>query len=762
MFLPPKRLPILMSPLSAQHFTVDAPKMGPQPKPDVLMTTADAQGLAKQERLLISPHSPSANVSCVESQLAHLSNWVQKLQKLPEDPADYPNQRCLTDLYPQTEVSNNENKMSEWTSNDKIGSRNVTAFLTKSAANPEFSCETDLDGNTIPARHRGTEMINTNIDGSKELYASRVIAPGSPVTQPILACLQVTQNELIDVKNELRSLRNLHASAMLKQKEAISEVMRKIQATIICNEKLDMSPLQAARAELNTNLSVYRRGAEEIHLWLRDLDKTIEDLRITALSKRCRVSQTEAEVLKLQLSRVSLSLLNFKDYLPNINELFRTVADAELKVIQNNKNYLESESGRIEQALDRIRNLANILCTLKRLSSIQENSVDEHIPTIRTVREPTTEERNLLMKQIQSLAPDHQARLKGIQESEEMSSIRKRILKLDATRKLEELDTIPKIPYMLSLSSEHDSDTPKCTPFHWEENEATHIESDDVLLTSLRQVYRSASTGQRQKTTHSSELNPGDNRAERGTPDEHKPTKMSSRQNRHCVWDEHSPNERPFLLRNTTNNNDFAELSETTGAEPRIKELHILRTERANHLANAQNSTNVAPNILKRKPVTTLRESPVAHPEHGLQDNRPSIRRSHVVFSRTVLVSDGTETAQYCFSSETDEDGEEDRRGDPHPNRASVTLDDLALGRTRQPWTVGRVMNRSKQYKHEYKTQFTTDFTTNQGPLEDGIHSVTNRTSDKPQTTQQHHHKCQAVRHSVRKFDESTSIPFIS
>ncbi|VEL19991.1 unnamed protein product [Protopolystoma xenopodis] len=71
-------------------------------------------------------------------------------------------------------------------------------------------------------------------------------------------------------------------------------------------------PTRVARAHIDSRLSGYQTEAGEAESWLADLEAAIEDLRVDALSRRCRVSVAEVETLALHLSRIGRRLAMFK------------------------------------------------------------------------------------------------------------------------------------------------------------------------------------------------------------------------------------------------------------------------------------------------------------------------------------------------------------------------------------------------------------------------------------------------------------------
>lgn len=105
-------------------------------------------------------------------------------------------------------------------------------------------------------------------------------------------------------------------------------------------------------------------------------------------------------------------------------------------------------------------------------------------------------------------------------------------------------------------------------------------------------------------------------------------------------------------------------------------------------LANANNSAIACASATGPAGTTASRSS-----QSGLSTNTTSgsRRRSRVVFSRTVLVGNGSETIQLNCPSETDD--EEDRRRQVLQPAGSFSVDDLVINRTTQPWIHARKSN---------------------------------------------------------------------
>lgn len=72
------------------------------------------------------------------------------------------------------------------------------------------------------------------------------------------------------------------------------------------------TPVRLVQLSLDSHLADYKAGRKEIEAWLKDLDACIEEMRVDALNRRCRVSVAEVEAYALHLSRLSQRLASFK------------------------------------------------------------------------------------------------------------------------------------------------------------------------------------------------------------------------------------------------------------------------------------------------------------------------------------------------------------------------------------------------------------------------------------------------------------------
>ncbi len=72
------------------------------------------------------------------------------------------------------------------------------------------------------------------------------------------------------------------------------------------------TPVRSVQLALDKHISDFKEGYSEVEAWLADLEACIEELRVDALNRRCRVSVSEVETYALHLSRLSRRLASYK------------------------------------------------------------------------------------------------------------------------------------------------------------------------------------------------------------------------------------------------------------------------------------------------------------------------------------------------------------------------------------------------------------------------------------------------------------------
>ncbi|VUZ48721.1 unnamed protein product, partial [Hymenolepis diminuta] len=179
--------------------------------------------------------------------------------------------------------------------------------------------------------------------------------------------------ELKELRLDLQSLRETHAANTRQMQSLSDSVVKEISELLTTVQPNGATPVRAVQLKLDNQIADFKTGYEKIETWLADLDGCIEEMRIDALNRRCRVSVAEVEAYALHLSRLSQRLASFKGQIPeicNASNLLSLVIEAEIK-LQN--EYLSNEPKRIDVALSTCKQLTCTLFTLKRLAAVQEN-----------------------------------------------------------------------------------------------------------------------------------------------------------------------------------------------------------------------------------------------------------------------------------------------------------------------------------------------------------------------------------------------------
>ncbi|VDK84690.1 unnamed protein product [Dibothriocephalus latus] len=281
--------------------------------PDVLLTP----GAAEKFRLATKPpqtlEEAQTRIALMEDQLAFLTSWVQAVQ----------------------EQQGGQIKRSSESEDSPIN-RNTLFSKTSN----EFACthkEQDFcaPGNSIfdsthsPKNANSADSCCHNVDTTKYslvpspkaskwiVQCGRSEAPLSPggrwgLDTPKRAQLVQVYKRLREVKNELGSLRRTQESNIGILRNCSEDLFNEINRLLEKASHKNMSPLRAARLDLDSQISTYLTECNDVEDWLRDLEACIEELRIDALQRRCRVSVSDVETYALHLSRLSSRLVAFK------------------------------------------------------------------------------------------------------------------------------------------------------------------------------------------------------------------------------------------------------------------------------------------------------------------------------------------------------------------------------------------------------------------------------------------------------------------
>ncbi|KER25808.1 hypothetical protein T265_06787 [Opisthorchis viverrini] len=179
-----------------------------------------------------------------------------------------------------------------------------------------------------------------------------------------------------------------------------------------------------------------------------------------------------------------------------------------------------------------------------------------------------------------------------------------------------------------------------------------------------------------------------------------------------------------------------------------------------------QPSVHKAPTILKwTSPSANLRSSTLCS-----NANHARNRRSRVVFSRTVMVSNGLETTQLNCPSETDDEDDSDF----HRACPRLTLDDMVINRTSEPWhSASRFDTKSCKQSSRQHRRFLRALETftrpdkSQSPFynylaDNSTDLMVSETEKSTPVVQRprHHHNCQALRQNTKVITSPADVMF--
>ncbi|CAL8076638.1 unnamed protein product [Calicophoron daubneyi] len=695
---------LIATPTSATSNDIPTP-VEKKPPPDVLPVTTVLNQSSAKKTPATTPSSPTTTspeahvqLECVENQLAHLTAWVQVLQQ-PQPAAvnskqlaGYLHRHCganacraaemqtsltSTDLSYTPSNSSLDSAYSARSTNSS-DSANQNTRSTEDTAQKTHVVETTsppvtrIQPLTVtvsstrpipppaaePSVHTQQEAQPVEENAVHPDYCQLVALPSyANFTQQLIGQhraemqlarhrLQVTQSEVLRMKEEIANLRRVQVATMAGHREAIDEVAERIKRMISQINGLDMKPLQVERSKVNEELGVYFNEMHQADSWLKDLDMAIEDLRVIALTRRCRISVTEVETLALHLNRISSRLRSFRDDFPKLHERIQRVIEAESKQIDRNRRLLQTEPERINEAIERCRQLTSTLFTLKRYLNHPVRTVFHHcLPE-------QTRAAEALQKCKKKMASPNVS--KFFEEPIKFSSDLVVLPEEEYFAEQLRPSSAPSAYRMIFCPSESDTDPESERTPDWllpDYNKYAgefgippnnHIsvaeQADNANLTRHTAVHKSPQ--------HDGQVLP----YLREAVNTSEPLSVEQ--------------DRTFVLCDPPKTSD----NDQAGAKPKPP----VKTGLAS-----------APTILKRPENSSASSSSTNQGTQG--------RRSRVVFSRTVLVGNGSETTQLNCPSETDEDFEEN----PQNNRQfSFSLDDSVINRSSEPWVFGQKKNR--------------------------------------------------------------------
>ncbi|KAF8571498.1 hypothetical protein P879_00225 [Paragonimus westermani] len=773
--------------------------------PDILLE----KGKPEQQIPCVNQHKvPGSDshvkITCMESQLAHLSAWVRLLQQNPEaanQPVQivgYSHRHCDGDLCRAVEA--NQPSLCKPTeagslfytpSNSSLDSAYSAKSTTSSESGVQHSDQSVqqvqkmdkydlLKDNTERYSHKSavehtpsTTYSSASLDSTgpcsrcSQLFLSRANKHNTKL-QHIRESLQLTQNELLKVKQELAVLRRMYSATMNANHECTHDSMKKIQQIFGKSEVIKPYPTGLARTELDREIFACREETENAISWLSDLELAIEDMRISALARRCYVDLPEVECLGMHLQRVTCRLMDIQNEFPKFSSKLQKVLNVEMSVIDRDKQFLISESDQLEGALRRCKDLSNTLFTLKRLGCVQEHDRNLIVPYIRTVPEPSQEDREQLMHEIQTVTTTPEKRISSIQAFENLQCCRRRLKNADVTKHLED-------DFSFCTMSESHPNHHKFVNTENHIHEDMHIEEQQTCDCEMRALpVKIFDVDETSETNEEGNKQPIGETCQYLWQNTRHPATLKKNLTLHkqplndaCAFccgssaeaftssaepvEDHRPLA-PVCLRR--------EKAHTPSITSSLEAIECCADKQD---CSTTNPVSTIPTILKRN---TTGQSSQPELRRSGKHNSDANRRSRVVFSRTVLVSNGSETTQLNFPSDTDE--ENDRI---YPKGAKHTVDDMVINRTSQPWFM------TTKKDHGFHRPISCDeyapVQFNRGVAMRRAHTPTYKrfvVNHKPphigtavnagpadleisaHRKQHHHHNCQAVRHTSNQY----------
>jgi len=286
-----------------------------------------------------------------------------------------------------------------------------------------------------PGSARSSTSINSNTNSAHSSLSDLSSATPQPMySVDMHNSLKALKGQARELRDECRNIRRMQMTFADSMRETINVTYRKIKEVIHEVPSASDLPIRSQRFKVNEQVGTYKVDSSSIENDLKDLERTVEDIRNDVLNKRCRVNRSEVDTMALALSNISRNLGDLKAKFPLLQDSMKTVLVGEVEVVVQEEKFLKDEPHRLENALKRCKKLSGTLYTLKRLSAAQEDRVPA-VPNINFNGEENGDSRKNVLDNIQAMVPNHEARLSSVQAAEEaMERKKKFVTNADAMR----------------------------------------------------------------------------------------------------------------------------------------------------------------------------------------------------------------------------------------------------------------------------------------------------------------------------------------
>ncbi|XP_021357319.1 serine/arginine repetitive matrix protein 2-like isoform X3 [Mizuhopecten yessoensis] len=366
----------------------------------------------------VSPTKPTVTNGVPRSQSYRVAPDTERSVPLPQRP------RSVT---PQPVPPDVDSKYDDWFRMDKMEAQiaNLAAWVQTAVVSTNSSRASSVrsGASTTPSDTGGSQL--GSIPGSLSDLST---ASQTTLTPGIKEGILNIKKQTTELRSDLRNIRRLHQLNKECMQESIQDTLQKITKVLSTVPGTENQVLRKQRSETDVRLKSYIGDKAMAFRELGDLESCVEELRFDVLSRHCLVNMTDVEGMALLLSQVARCLGELKGLFPSLQEEVKHVLSGEMEVVVKEEKFLKDEPDTLEEGLKRCKKLTNTLFTLKRLASVQEHRPHQKAGQRLGGMVPTDGDRKHLLENITALVPDHDARLRKLEEADASRERKKKIV----------------------------------------------------------------------------------------------------------------------------------------------------------------------------------------------------------------------------------------------------------------------------------------------------------------------------------------------
>ncbi|XP_035386715.1 SRC kinase signaling inhibitor 1 isoform X3 [Electrophorus electricus] len=193
--------------------------------------------------------------------------------------------------------------------------------------------------------------------------------PPKAASQPIMMSrsqMQLHLNELQESTSDLRRQLSQLRKLQLQNQDSVHALLRQTEADLgLClieASRTQEDPLQRQRLLVEEERLRYLNEEELIIQQLRDLERSVEEMKTGAGLNHRLVTEQEVEQKSQELRRLGETLTDLKNQFPTLQSKMRVVLRVEVEAVK----FLKEEPLRLEALLKRCRNVTDTLTLLRR------------------------------------------------------------------------------------------------------------------------------------------------------------------------------------------------------------------------------------------------------------------------------------------------------------------------------------------------------------------------------------------------------------